>query len=71
MIILATAADERVADVRCNDERLIVDLMDGRTIAAPLAPGIPASWRARQPSAPAGKSLAAAMASTGRTSTRA
>lgn len=33
----APAADERVADVRCDDERLTVDLMDGRTIAAPLA----------------------------------
>jgi hypothetical protein len=37
MSILATAADERVADVRFDDERLIVDLVDGRTIAAPLA----------------------------------
>lgn len=33
----APAADERVADVRCDDEHLTVDLMDGRTIAAPLA----------------------------------
>lgn len=37
MSILATAADERVADVRCDDQRLTVDLMDGRTISAPLA----------------------------------
>jgi hypothetical protein len=37
MGILATAADERVAGVRCDKDRLIVDLMDGRTIAAPLA----------------------------------
>jgi hypothetical protein len=37
MSILATAADERVADVRCDEERLTVDLMDGRTIAVPLA----------------------------------
>lgn len=37
MGILATAADERVAEVRFDDDRLIVDLMDGRTIAAPLA----------------------------------
>jgi hypothetical protein len=37
MGILATAADERVADVRFDDERLIVDLVDGRMIAAPLA----------------------------------
>jgi hypothetical protein len=37
MGILATAAVERVADVRCDAERLFVDLMDGRTIAVPLA----------------------------------
>jgi hypothetical protein len=37
MSILATAADERVADVRFDDSSLIVDLMDGRTIAVPLA----------------------------------
>jgi len=29
--------DERVADVRCSDYSLIVDLMDGRTISVPLA----------------------------------
>ncbi|WP_375394906.1 DUF2442 domain-containing protein [uncultured Sphingomonas sp.] len=29
--------DERVLDVRFDDASLIVDLMDGRTIAAPLA----------------------------------
>lgn len=37
MGILATAADERVADVRFDEDRMIVDLMDGRTIAVPLA----------------------------------
>jgi hypothetical protein len=37
MGILPTAADERVADVRVDDERLTVDLKDGRTISAPLA----------------------------------
>ena len=31
------ATDERVANVRCNDDYLTVDLMDGRTIAVPLA----------------------------------
>lgn len=36
MGILAVNADERVADVSFDDERLIVDLMDGRTIAVPL-----------------------------------
>jgi len=34
---LAKVADERVADVRCDADSLIVDLMDGRTIAVPLA----------------------------------
>ena len=30
-------ADERVVDVRCDEHSLIVDLIDGRTISAPLA----------------------------------
>ena len=37
MGISAVAADERVAEVRFDEDRIIVDLMDGRTIAAPLA----------------------------------
>lgn len=37
MGILAEAADERVTDVRFDDHSIIVDLMDGRTIAVPLA----------------------------------
>jgi hypothetical protein len=37
MGILALGADERVKDVRCTDDALIVDLMDGRTISVPLA----------------------------------
>jgi hypothetical protein len=37
MSILATTADERVRRVRYDDERLVVELMDGRSIAAPLA----------------------------------
>jgi len=37
MGILAEAADERVANVRFDTDRIIVDLMDGRTIAVPLA----------------------------------
>jgi hypothetical protein len=37
MGILAEAADERVADVRFDSDRIIVDLMDGRTISVPLA----------------------------------
>jgi hypothetical protein len=36
MGITATRADERVRDVRFDEDRLIVDLMDGRTIAVPL-----------------------------------
>lgn len=37
MNISAPANDTRVADVRCTDDDLIVDLMDGRTISVPLA----------------------------------
>jgi hypothetical protein len=37
MNISARVTDERVAGVRCTDDDLIVDLMDGRTISAPLA----------------------------------
>jgi hypothetical protein len=37
MGIFALAADERVANVRCTDDSLAVDLMDGRTIIVPLA----------------------------------
>ncbi|PZQ23906.1 MAG: DUF2442 domain-containing protein [Sphingopyxis macrogoltabida] len=33
----ANMTDERVLDVRFDDHSLIVDLMDGRTISAPLA----------------------------------
>jgi hypothetical protein len=36
MGILDTRADERVREVRCDEDRLIVDLMDGRTISVPL-----------------------------------
>lgn len=37
MGILALKADERVKDIRCDDDTLSVDLMDGRTISVPLA----------------------------------
>jgi hypothetical protein len=37
MNISTRVGDDRVADVRCDSERLIVDLADGRTIAVPLA----------------------------------
>ncbi|MDE8654366.1 DUF2442 domain-containing protein [Novosphingobium album (ex Liu et al. 2023)] len=37
MNISARLTDERVLDVHCDEHRLIVDLMDGRTIAVPLA----------------------------------
>jgi hypothetical protein len=37
MGILAPSADERVRDVRIEDETLSVALMDGRTISVPLA----------------------------------
>lgn len=37
MNISVKVTDERVADVRCDADSLIVDLMDGRTISVPLA----------------------------------
>jgi hypothetical protein len=37
MNISARIADERVADVRFEGDRLIVDLAGGRTIAVPIA----------------------------------
>lgn len=37
MNISARLTDERVLDVHCDEARLIVDLMDGRTISVPLA----------------------------------
>jgi hypothetical protein len=36
MNISAKIKDERVRDVRCDADNLIVKLMDGRTISAPL-----------------------------------
>jgi hypothetical protein len=36
MSILAVAADERVADVKCTRDTLSVSLRDGRTISVPL-----------------------------------
>ena len=36
MNISVKVADERVLDVRFDDDSLIVDLVDGRTISAPL-----------------------------------
>ena len=64
MDISKKQSSERVFDVRFDDHRLIVDLMDGRTISVPL------TWyRASQApppnSARIGKNAAAAMASTG------
>ncbi len=37
MGILAVSADERVKDMRIDEDSLCVDLMDGRTISVPLA----------------------------------
>ena len=37
MTISERLTDERVSGVRCSDDTLTVDLMDGRTISAPLA----------------------------------
>ncbi|WP_174278934.1 DUF2442 domain-containing protein [Sphingomonas bacterium] len=36
MSFLARMTDERVLDVRCDEHSLTVDLMDGRSISAPL-----------------------------------
>ena len=37
MTISVRITDERVSDVRCDEDTLTVDLMDGRTISVPLA----------------------------------
>ncbi|MEO0816726.1 MAG: DUF2442 domain-containing protein [Pseudomonadota bacterium] len=37
MTISGPSADIRITDVRFEDDMLVVDLMDGRTIATPLA----------------------------------
>lgn len=37
MNTLATAADERVRNVRFESDSVVVELMDGRSISAPLA----------------------------------
>ena len=37
MGILAISADERVKNVRIDEDNLTVDLMDGRAISVPLA----------------------------------
>ena len=37
MSTLAVKTDERVAGVSFDEDRLVVDLMDGRTIAVPLS----------------------------------
>ena len=55
MTISTRVTDERVSDVRCTDDTLTVDLMDGRSISVPLAwyprlargaPGQRANWQA-------------------------
>lgn len=45
MTLSATAADERVSDVRIDEVYLTVELMDGRIISAPLA-WYPRLWNA-------------------------
>ncbi|MEO0785299.1 MAG: DUF2442 domain-containing protein [Pseudomonadota bacterium] len=37
MTISGPSADIRITDVRIEDDMLVVDLMDGRTISTPLA----------------------------------
>ncbi len=69
MGILAEAADERVADVRFDENSIIVDLLDGRTIMAPLA-FYPRLMAQRPRSVTTGRRLVEAMEYTGRTSTK-
>ena len=61
--------DERVPDVRCSDDSLIVDLMDGRSISVPLA-WYPRLHGAQWNSAPIWRSQEAATASIGPISMR-
>ena len=37
MTISERVTDERVANVRCSEDTLTVDLMDGRSISVPIA----------------------------------
>lgn len=60
---------ERVKNVRCTKDTLRVDLVDGRTIIVPLA-GIPGCCMLRPRSEITGRWQAAAMESTGQTSTK-
>ena len=64
MGILALAADERVAALRCTDDTLSVDLMDGRTITVPLV------WYPRLANASKAQREVEAMESTGQTLTK-
>ena len=66
MGIFALAADERVANVRCTEDSLAVELMDGRTIVVPLA-WYPACCVPRPTKEAAGEFPAVVMASTGLT----
>ena len=64
MGILALAADKRVAALRCTDDTLSVDLMDGRTITVPLV------WYPRLANASKAQREVEAMESTGQTLTK-
>ena len=64
MSTLAVKTDERVSAVSFDLDRLIVDLMDGRTIAVPLL-GIRACSKRLRNNVPIGKWLALVMGFTG------
>jgi hypothetical protein len=66
MSFLASAADERVLDVRFSEDSLIVSLRDGRVISVPL-PGTLAFSMLRQIIEMIGRFQAEAMESTGLT----
>jgi len=64
---LATETDVRAMHVAVEEARLVVDLMDGRTIAVPLA-SVPATCqRHARATQPLGTRPGAAMESTGPT----
>jgi hypothetical protein len=56
---------ERVTDVHCTEDKLTVDLADGRSISVPLALGIPFSCTRPLGSVTIGPLLALALESTG------
>jgi hypothetical protein len=69
MNISAKVTDERVADIRCDDASLIVDLADGRTTRCPSL-GIPAFCMGAPSNVAGGREVAAITAFIGPISTK-